>query len=564
MWLKLKIFFGYTILILLLVFIVYQFRQEQMLRHMLRKEEKKLVTIHRLAEKSYIGLLDLSTHAEIAVTWDDDDLREYSRKRRGVCDSLQLLKEYVHTPLQKSHIDSLCLLLWNKELLLAKAMHTFNELQGIGDIVQESIPAIVSTARKQAARQKENTVSPGAGEKDTPKKKRSIWDFFRRKENKSAYLQQREEAERKRQFLSATPPTGTTTRMLRSLNERVALEQAERQARLLAQMDSLYAGSVELNGRMNSMVSEFERENNERFTARYKAFVLERDNSYYMVVGLALSVSLLAIMLYTIIHRDLNRINQYQRQLEASNRENTELLHSRKRMMLTIAHDLRAPLATIKGCAELLPGEEKKSRKDEYAENILHSSDYMIGLVNTLIESAYKRNASDIHIEPGKEFLTIRFRIDGDLCMYTKMEMSYHRPVVTRLKLMGEMDIAEKRLPQDGKYRYEKEEMATDLRISTLPSVYGEKVVLRLLGNDRDSSLIDVRRLGMDEKQEEIFGRMLKAPFGIILVTGPTGSGKTYLVKTLARLLKVPLAITDATSLTEAGYIGDDIESVVS
>lgn len=111
------------------------------------------------------------------------------------------------------------------------------------------------------------------------------------------------------------------------------------------------------------------------------------------------------------------------------------------------------------------------------------------------------------------------------------------RPVVTRLKLMGEMDIAEKRLPQDGKYRYEKEEMATDLRISTLPSVYGEKVVLRLLGNDRDSSLIDVRRLGMDEKQEEIFGRMLKAPFGIILVTGPTGSGKsTTLYAALSQL----------------------------
>ena len=103
-----------------------------MQRHTLRKEEKELVAIHRLAEKSYIGLLDLSTHAEIAVIWNDDDLREYSRKRRGVCDSLQLLKEYVHTPLQKSHIDSLCLLLWNKELLLAKAMHTFNELQGIG------------------------------------------------------------------------------------------------------------------------------------------------------------------------------------------------------------------------------------------------------------------------------------------------------------------------------------------------------------------------------------------------------------------------------------------------
>ncbi len=79
--------------------------------------------------------------------------------------------------------------------------------------------------------------------------------------------------------------------------------------------------------------------------------------------------------------------------------------------------------------------------------------------------------------------------------------------------------------------------MATDLRISTLPSVLREKVVLRLLGNDRDSSLIDVRRLGMDEKQEEIFGRMLKAPFGIILVTGPTGSGKsTTLYAALSQL----------------------------
>ena len=80
MWLKLKIFLGYAILVLLSAFIVYQFRQEQMLRHTLRKEEKELVAIHRLTENSYIGLLDLSTHAETAVTWDDDDLREYSRK----------------------------------------------------------------------------------------------------------------------------------------------------------------------------------------------------------------------------------------------------------------------------------------------------------------------------------------------------------------------------------------------------------------------------------------------------------------------------------------------------
>ena len=102
--------------------------------------------------------------------------------------------------------------------------------------------------------------------------------------------------------------------MLHSLS----LEQAERLVQIQAQMDSLYVGSMELNERMNSMVSEFERENNERFAARYRTFVLERNNSYYVIAGLALSVSLLAIVLYILIHRDLNRRLRYERELEQS------------------------------------------------------------------------------------------------------------------------------------------------------------------------------------------------------------------------------------------------------
>lgn len=200
------------------------------------------------------------------------------------------------------------------------------------------------------------------------------------------------------------------------------------------------------------------------------------------------------------------------------------------RPVLTLASQMRNAIAGL-GNAYEHENEDGKAVEDK------EDSAPAIRLVNTLIESAYKRNASDIHIEPGKDYLTIRFRINGDLGLYTEMEMSYHRSVVTRLKLMGGMDIAEKRLPQDGKYRYESEEVVTDLRISTLPSVFGEKVVLRLLGNDRDSALMDIRRLGMSETQEEIFSRMLKAPFGIILVTGPTGSGKsTTLYAALNRL----------------------------
>lgn len=156
------------------------------------------------------------------------------------------------------------------------------------------------------------------------------------------------------------------------------------------------------------------------------------------------------------------------------------------RPVLTSLDQMKTAIAGIGSTAE-------HENEDGKATEEKSESAPVIRLVNTLIESAYKRNASDIHIEPGKDYLTIRFRINGDLGLYTEMEMLYHRPVVTRLKLMGGMDIAEKRLPQDGKYRYESQEITTDLRISTLPSVYGETVVLRLLGNDRDSNLMDIR-----------------------------------------------------------------------
>ncbi len=380
MWLKLKICFGYAILVLLLAFIVYQFRKEQVLRHMLRKEEKELAAIHSLAEKSYIGLLDLSTHAEIAITWDDNDLKNYSYKRYGVCDSLQLLKEYVHTPLQKKRIDSLCLLLWNKEILLSKTMHTFNELQSIGDIVQESIPSIILTAGRQAVQQKRNMVLFKSGTRDSSKK--GIWDIFPLKENKFACQRQKEDGECRHCSLFIVPSIGMATCMLHSLS----LEQAERLVQIQAQMDSLYVGGMELNERMNSIVSEFERENNERFAARYRTFVLERNNSYYVVAGLALSISLLAIVLYILIHRDLNRRLRYEREFEQSDNRNRELLRSRKELMASVAHDLRAPLAAIRGCAEQLSSESDGSCRVGYLDNILHSSDYMLALVDTLME----------------------------------------------------------------------------------------------------------------------------------------------------------------------------------
>ena len=168
----------------------------------------------------------------------------------------------------------------------------------------------------------------------------------------------------------------------------------------------------------------------------------------------------------------------------------------------------------------------------------------VVRMVNVVIEEAFHKNASDIHVEPGKNDLVIRIRINGDLMVHTTLKMEYHRPMITRLKLMAGMDIAEKRLPQDGKYHYERGEVSTDLRISTLPSIYGEKAVLRLLRNDRDNSLMDIRRLGMGEEQRTVFEHILKAPHGMVLVTGPTGSGKTTtLYAVINRMVKKKINI---------------------
>ena len=140
-----------------------------------------------------------------------------------------------------------------------------------------------------------------------------------------------------------------------------------------------------LNCRLYGIIRDFEFETDRRLEERYMQFLKARERSFYTVSTFAVFISLLTILLYIIIHRELNRRNRYRRQLEASNLENTELLQSRKRMMLTIAHDLRSPLAIIRATAELLPGEQERAMQEEYAGNIRYASDYMLSLVDTLM-----------------------------------------------------------------------------------------------------------------------------------------------------------------------------------
>lgn len=159
----------------------------------------------------------------------------------------------------------------------------------------------------------------------------------------------------------------------------------------------------------------------------------------------------------------------------------------------------------------------------------------VIRLINGLIHEAMKRRASDIHIDPFEDYLSIRYRIDGDLVEMLKPPRKLAAPIVSRIKVMSRLDIAEKRLPQDGRISLSAGGKSVDVRVATLPTRYGERVVLRLL--DTKNALLDLRELGMDAETYERFTEVLSQPNGVILVTGPVGSGKTStLYSALSRL----------------------------
>ncbi|MBU0674226.1 MAG: Flp pilus assembly complex ATPase component TadA [Proteobacteria bacterium] len=149
----------------------------------------------------------------------------------------------------------------------------------------------------------------------------------------------------------------------------------------------------------------------------------------------------------------------------------------------------------------------------------------VIKYVNNLIDMAVNRRASDIHLEPNEEGLLVRFRIDGILQDHDRPAHSMQSAIISRVKLMASLDIAERRLPQDGKISIRISGKEIDLRVSTLPTVYGEGVVIRIL--EKGSVILELEKLGMRPETEQDFRRILKVQDGIILVTGPTGSGKT-------------------------------------
>lgn len=161
-----------------------------------------------------------------------------------------------------------------------------------------------------------------------------------------------------------------------------------------------------------------------------------------------------------------------------------------------------------------------------------------VKLVNTILMESIKRGASDIHIEPYEDFLRVRYRIDGQLVEAARPPKRLQAPLTARLKIMSGMDIAERRVPQDGRFKVRFVGKEIDYRVSSVPVSFGEKIVMRAL--DKSSLMVDLEGLGYDPVSLEAFNRGISTAWGMILVTGPTGSGKSTTLYSVLSLFNRP------------------------
>ena len=181
----------------------------------------------------------------------------------------------------------------------------------------------------------------------------------------------------------------------------------------------------------------------------------------------------------------------------------------------------------------------------------------VIRLVNEIITEAINGGVSDIHMEPFEREMKVRFRHDGVLHVHRSINSRSMAEVISRVKIMANMDIAEKRRPQDGRIRMEGAARAVDMRISTLPTDYGEKIVIRIL--DKSAVALDLMGLGLDKKGLAILTEQIQKPYGMMLVTGPTGSGKSTTLYSALAYIKSP----DINISTVEDPIEQKIEGIV-
>jgi len=209
------------------------------------------------------------------------------------------------------------------------------------------------------------------------------------------------------------------------------------------------------------------------------------------------------------------------------------LVAQKSHIKKAIERFFKQPNGTLAEIMQVVKEEEAslevlKTAKDEERSEVLASAAEeapIVKLANFFVSDAIHKKVSDIHIEPYEDELRVRFRIDGVLHQVLSLSRTLHPGISSRLKIMSEMDISERRKPQDGRMKIRVENRTVDMRVNSIPTIFGEKIVIRIL--DESNLVLDLAKLGFESQELEEFRKSVESPYGMILVTGPTGSGKT-------------------------------------
>lgn len=408
--LKLEIMAGYLVLVSCLAFIICLVHKEREKRSAMERQELYWQGERGLTDRTFIGLLDLTATGELVAGWTEKDYADYRKKRMEVDSLLQTLKAKQEDEAQRGCIDSVCALLTEKERQMAAILALLENMPDAGEIIKKKMPAILSQTIRQPLSAGKDNNAPQPAEK----KKNNFWGFLKKKKEKSAYALQREQT--REALKAADTKTVKSPAMLYSLEKEINDTTRIYEERLLAGIDSLRMQNRRLNGRMKLLIQNFEQKETENFCREIQMRQTVRNRLFRLITGTGIGAFIVVILLYTIVHRDVNRRYRYRKELEASNRRNEELSQSRRNILLTVSHDLYAPLSAINGYAELMPEEKDETQRNRYAENILHASRHVTGLANNLLYyhrlEAGKEQPNKEVFHPGKliEDVVLSFR----------------------------------------------------------------------------------------------------------------------------------------------------------
>lgn len=268
----------------------------------------------------------------------------------------------------------------------------------------------------------------------------------------------------------------------------------------------------------------------EAIARRYGVIALRRDGNDAITLVMKDPLDLYALdTIRSLTALDfLKAVSTEKRILSVIDRSYTEEAH--------IERNLREIVSA--GADDIVTAIEEESQNGDEQLRVMANDAPVVRFVNLLLLQAVRDRASDIHFEPQEKAVHVRLRVDGSLREVTPPPKALYSAVVTRIKILSNMDIAERRLPLDGRFKYSVHGRIIDVRVSSLPCVHGEKMVLRIL--DRDSLLVNLADVGFDPEMQARFERLLKQPHGIILLTGPTGSGKTSTLYSALSYLRAP------------------------